>query len=58
MGTTCVPNLPNQNLLAKIPWLKLSWNCPMDMIIPLLTIKILLEYHGACKTVIRLCASL
>ena len=38
-------NLPTKILPAKIAWLKLSWKIPMDMRIPRLKIKILLESH-------------
>ena len=37
------PSLPSENILAKIAWLKLSGKFPMDMRIPPLKIKILLE---------------
>ena len=37
------PNLPTKNLPTKICWLKLSRKSPMDMRIPSLNVKILLE---------------
>ena len=46
------PNLPTTILPAKIPWLKLSGEFPMDMRIPPLRIKTLLESNPLKSTIL------